>query len=114
MHIFYNIKLDIFFELQDEAIKDNEVDVKLNELDCSKSFSRTSTEISYEQICDIAKNDKFVHIVFIVRNYDFLDRPTYIEIGLRTSKNSIDYFTFIELPIDRLEYYINKYNLKTI
>ena len=116
LHIFYDVSGIDFLELQNEAIKDVDSIVKLNKLDCSESFTRQQSDKSYEQICEIYINDPYKHQVFIVRNYDFLDRRLYIELGVRTTDKTllVDYFTFIELPIDRLDYYVAKYNLTEV
>ena len=108
MHIFYNISRNNFYSILDEALLDPNVKLKLDELDCSKSWSRQDTNKTLEEIISISKNDTDSHYSFIHRKNPVNE---FLEIGLRTDENQIGYFIWVYLPIDRLDSYINKYNL---
>jgi len=108
MHIFYNISKSNFYSILDEALLDPNVKLKLDELDCSKSRSRQDTNKTLEEIISISKNDDDSHYSFIHRVNPV---NQFLEIGLRTDENQVGYFIWIYLPIDRIDSYINKYNL---
>jgi len=109
-HIFYDIKNINMIELLNDA-KDKSYEVKIDKLDCSKSFSRTSANISYDEIMKMYNNK--CHTVFIHRKlpFGYDGEHDYIETGFSTM-TSHSYFLFINISIDQLEYFKNKYNLK--
>jgi len=112
-HKFYDIKNADMIKLFNDA-KDKSYEVKIDKLDCSKSFSRESASISYEEILDMYEY-KSCHTVFIHRVMPFTPEygnRDYIETGFSTMSKRIDYFLFINLDISYLEYFIEKYKLK--
>ncbi|KKN67707.1 hypothetical protein LCGC14_0458520 [marine sediment metagenome] len=116
--------MDIFYNLN--HIKDkrsfledcisHSYDVKCDELDCSKSMARIMTDKTSKEILDITKNAGFIHWSFIMRKpIAFLDEgKTYIEAGLRVSEysGSVDYFIWIYINIEKLDYFVEKYKIK--
>lgn len=109
MHTFYKISKDIFYNILEEALLDSDLNLKLDQLDCSKSWSRQDTSKSLEEIITISKKDVDCHYSFIHRVNPIKE---YLEIGLRTDENNIGYFIWVLLPVDRLEQYITKYKLE--
>jgi len=88
--------------------------VKVDELDCKISFRRMPTKKSADDIIKMAKeNEKAGHCfhVFIIRNYVFGKEP-YIEAGVSTNKPlEKEYFIFIYIKLDKLDYFVKKYKL---
>lgn len=117
MHDFYDINFDTFLKVLDEALIDVDRNLNIEMLDCSKSFARIQSDLELEEILEIATviNANNVHPVFIKRNMYFLTNvESYLEIGLSVMFNNLTYFIFCFLPIDRLEYYVDMYDLKYI
>jgi len=88
--------------------------VDLDELDCNVSLNRKKTKKSLNDIFKIVKDSKFIHYIFIERNTVFGNEKPHLQAGLRTSEQSsgIDYFIFIYIKYDKLDYFIKKYRLK--
>ena len=115
-------KPDILYKLdniknKEKFLKDcisKSYNVNLDELDCKISFARKKTKKSLNDIFKIVKDSYFVHYIFIVRNTVFGNEKPYIEAGLSTSLSGIDYFIFIYIKYDKLDYFIKKYKLKEI
>jgi hypothetical protein len=85
-----------------------------DELDCNKSLSRTRTDKTPKEVIDIAEKSGFSHYVFILRNSMGREDP-YIEAGIRTDGgNGKDYFLWINIKPEKLEYFLNKYKLKNM
>lgn len=117
MHIFYDISLQTFFDVFDQAQIDVDRTLSVEMLDCSKSYSRIQSDLEVEEILEIANviNPSNTHPVFIKRNMNFLNNvEDYLEIGLSIVFNGLTYFIFCFLPIDRLEFYTEMYDLKVI
>lgn len=109
-HIFYDIEKldkDKIIELLNEA-KDLSYEIKIEELNCSKSWARKPIDLTFDEIIDKADGDTM--FVFVHR-LGYPEWDHYLEIGFRTS-DSINYFLFICVDEDKKEYFINKYNLK--
>lgn len=124
--IFYNIgslELDQIKELLKEAYVMCDK-WSVDELNCSKSWSRQKINMSFEEVMKKANDDTFY--IFIHRfnlmmygnsAYDGEDkdimgrRRQYLEIGFRTM-TSIDYFLWIHVPVKKKEYFLDKYNLE--
>lgn len=109
-HVFYKLNSNNeWYELLEYARNDKDAKIYVQQLDCSISWARQSTDKTFDDIILISKQKKVVynHFVFIHRNFD----REYIEIGLSTDID-ISYFIFIELPIEKLEEYIKLYNLQ--
>jgi len=111
MDIFYNLNhiKDIRAFLEDCVSKSYKT--RCDELDCSKSFSRVNTEKTLNEILGMISESRFVHCVFIIRNPIFKYEKQDIEAGLRLT-NGIDYFIWINIEINHLDYFTNKYELK--
>lgn len=112
MDIFYDISLQMFLNIFDEALIDVDYTLIVEMLDYSKSIRRIKSDLEVEEILEIANviNPSNVHPVFINRN----SVEKYLEIGLCIEFNNLSYFIFCYLPQDRLQYYIEMYDLKAI
>ncbi len=96
--------------------------IYIDELDCSKSFSRISSNKTYDEIMEIAeKYHSLYH--FIYRDMSFLPQEfedanglnlnrDYWDVGFTTISSKPDYFLFIELEIEDGFDLIKKYKLK--
>lgn len=108
MDNFYRLKSNTeWYKLLDDARNDVDAKVCVQQLDCRSSWARQDTDKTFDDIINISKQDKmYNHFVFIHRKY----MREHIEVGLSTGTD-ISYFIFIELPIEKLEKYINLYGL---
>ena len=111
--IFYICEKGKELEMLCEA-KDKAYFISCEELDCSKSFARTTTTKTFDEIVNIYRKSSFHHFVFILRHEGF-GKAKHIETGLRCTnkKGNIDYFVFLELDLTHLEEFTGKYMLKT-
>lgn len=80
-------------------------------LDCSKSWSRQSTDLKFEDI--LPKLNEDCHFVVIERE-DFLSKKLSGEIGFSEMGKGPNHFLFIYLTLENLEKIITQYNLKLI
>lgn len=83
---------------------------RVDELDCSKSWARKQIDMSFKDIME--KFDKNCHFTIIKRLPRF--RPTdkeYIEIDFCTMNIGINYYLWIYIDIDYLDYFVKKYKL---
>ena len=124
-YINENIKPDIFYNI--DHIKDKirflkdsvskSYKVNIDELDCNVSCARKKSKVSINKIFEIIKgNEKLSHPFynFIIRNpFTDNDKP-YIEVGIRITEisNKKDIFLFINIKLDKLDYFVKKYNLR--
>jgi len=122
MHDFYNVpkekELELLYDSKDKSYK-----INLDELGCNKSWSRTTTEKTFDEIVEIYKNSKFKHFVLIKRNMKEIFPNSkefgtdYIEVGICSGgsdewcTNGKDYFIFIDVDLKYLDYFIKKYDL---
>ena len=116
--IFYTIdKLEVteIKKLLQEA-KDECNSWRVDILDCSISTNRHTIEMSFENI--MKRIDDNPHFIFIHRRgYDdwkgseFHKEAWCLEVGF-TTLNSPSYFLWIHLPKEKIDYYVNKYNLE--
>lgn len=85
----------------------------LDELDCSVSWCRKSTEKTLDEIINLCENNS-AHFTLIERQ-DTLARyfghETYYEIGASTLGIGVDYFIWILVSIEDGEKLIKKYKL---
>ena len=111
--IFYICEKGKELEMLCEA-KDKAYFISCEELDCSKSFARTTTTKTFDEIVNIYRKSSFHHFVFILRHEGF-GKAKHIETGLRCTNKAgnIDYFIFLELDWKHLGEFIGKYKLKT-
>lgn len=86
-----------------------------DELDCRKSWCRVPTEKTTVEILDLTDNKgNLVIWTFIVRDRSFMDE-TYIDAGLRVgSPEGVDYFLWVRINTEKLDYFVDKYNLETV
>lgn len=83
-------------------------ELKVHKLDCSISWQRTETDMTFEQIMD--KFNSKCHFVCIHRfPVTPIDKER-LEIGFRTM-TSPDLFLFIHIEISYLKHFITKFNL---
>jgi hypothetical protein len=88
-------------------------------LDCNISFQRQKIEMSFEEA--LSKCDKNTHFVFIHRRgyvswrerNELMDGWRF-EVGYRTMTGPVDYFLWIEIDEDKIDGFIQKYNLKLL
>lgn len=110
MDIFYNLSEVMLQEKKDLIKKSVELSYKqqIDELDCSKSWARTRSTLSIDEI--MLKLENTSHIVFIER----INNPSdsYFEIGFSTFNLKIDYFLFLFLSKENGLSIVNAFNLK--
>jgi len=114
--IFYDVSklsLEDKINLLNDA-KEKWYEYKIDKLDCSKSWARKSTKMTFKSM--MKKLDNNCHFVFIHRRgYDnwkdkkFFKTTWCLEVGFSTSK-SIAYFIYIKE--NKKDFFIKKYNLK--
>jgi hypothetical protein len=86
--------------------------VRVDKLDCSVSFARQKTDMSYEEV--LKKLDDECHFVVIHRRgYTRDGDGEYGEIGFRAMRG-IDYFLWINLTVSDLNTLVNEFNLKPL
>jgi hypothetical protein len=108
---------DIFFDIhhiQDKSsfIRDcisKSYNVWCDELDCNVSFARKQVYKTPEDIIKYAEESSFKHYVFILRRS--LQETPYIEASIRTGHDGIDYFLWINIKLDMLDYFQKKYHI---
>lgn len=111
---------DIFYKLDHFSLKEkkdilysaNLLSYKrfIEFLDCEESFTRQKSNLSFDEI--MSKCTDECHFVFIRRIH--VDRSEYGEIGFCTISQTPEYFLFLYVTIDDLEYLIDKYKLRTM
>ena len=114
MDIFYNLH---YIKNKREFLEDcirQSYKIKCDELDCYKSFHRIKTDKSTDEILDITNKSGYNHWVFIIRDRDFITGKRYIEAGVTTIENRIDYFIWAYINLEKLDYFVDKYDLETI
>ncbi len=85
----------------------------LDELDCSVSFCRKSTEKTLDEIIHLCETNP-AHLTLIERCDSigrFHDHENYYEIGASTLGIGVDYFIWILVSIENGEKLIKKYEL---
>ena len=108
--LFYDFPKERFWEIVDDAIK-LAFNVRVDELNCSTSWSRQVTDKTVEEVIEILKADKKCHQVFIHRRYF----ENHLEIGGSTmsrQKNDITYYLWITVDIEHLQFFIDRYGVK--
>lgn len=86
--------------------------IRVDELDCSKSFTRQSTDKTVEEVLEIGLNNSKTHYNFIYRDMSFNGQKDYWDVGFCTICLNPDYFLWIELEPDKGYEIINKFKLK--
>ncbi len=111
-HIFYNhthMSLEQKVELMREA-KELAYEWWVDILDCSVSWARQRVEMKFDEI--LKKFDNECHFFFIHRRGFLKDEDDFIETGYRTMTDP-DYFLWINMKLEKLPYFVKKYNLTT-
>lgn len=111
MQKFYDTKvltLDKKKKLLNEA-KSKALAVRVEELDCSKSWARQSSDISVNEMLEKHLDDSS-HFVVIKRDVSFLDKEDYFEIGFSTMKTP-SLFLFIFLNLEQGKLIVDDYSL---
>ena len=111
----YTVPEDRALELMKDAMKLSSI-IKVDELDCSKSFARTRSDKSAEEVLSIAYGEKDnAHSVFIYRDGRFeMDNLPYYDVGVSTKKGCPDYYIFLKLSEDDGKKLIDKFDLRPI
>ena len=88
--------------------------VKVDELDCYNSIRRQPTKKTIKDVLEISKKDSNAFYTFVLRILTFRNEDPYIEAGIRTNskEDGNDYFLWIHIKPEKLEYFIKKYRLK--
>jgi len=105
-HKFYDIK-NINMRKLWKFAKDIAYEVRVDVLDCDKSFRRQQTDMSLEDVMKMYKPK--CHTVFIHRENPLGEE--YIETGFSTMGSPI-YFLYININISYLYEFIERYKLK--
>jgi len=120
MDNFYMLKndtIDLKKQLLYDA-KDKSFEYHCDVLNCNKSWARQKTDKTFDEIIKMMIPITFLHFVFIHRKNKldkFMDgRKDYIETGIcvNNKNEGVDYFIFIYVDFDYLNYFIKEYNLK--
>lgn len=83
-----------------------------DELDCKVSWHREKSDKKPIDVMKIAEKSQYSHYIFILRGTFFTSEGPYIEAGIRTNSNDDkDYFLWINIKPEKLEYFIKKYKL---
>jgi hypothetical protein len=120
-NVFYKIpNAEVFYKMVEKS-KEVAYQIDVDILDCNKSWARSKSDLSVDEVIKISETSWFVHMVFIHRkgqNTNF-GPEEYIELGLRTtqdlsSHHTVDYFIFIKIDMKYLNMFIEKFNLKEV
>lgn len=88
-------------------------EVKVDQLDCSKSFHRVPTDKSVEEVLNILLNTES-HYVMIYRSMEFFGEDDYWDVGGSTMTSNPEYFLWIRLKPEVGYDIIKEFNLKQI
>lgn len=100
-------------EVRDKVLRDAKelaYYTHVDELNCSKSFSRRPTKKTWEEILKIGFDSPHTLYNFIHRTAMF-GEPEYYDVGLSTSTD-ISYFIWMKLTLLNGDALIDKYKLK--
>ena len=91
-------------------------DVRVDQLDCSISAARQSTDKSIEEVLQMCLAGKNTHYVCILRDErDYYSGKLYYDIGASTmNPGSTDYFLWINVDVEPAEKLIKEFNLERI
>ena len=89
-----------------------------DELDCSKSFARQRTSKTFDEILKMTcrpKKGTFICWAFIDRNASgkICFDEDYIDAGVSVG-SGVEYFIFMQVPLDKLEYLVKKYEIPVL
>lgn len=73
----------------------------VDELDCSKSWSRKQVDMPFIKIMD--KLNSRCHFTVIIRNPTLVGESSHIEIGFSTMNLQVNYFLWIDIKIHHYE-----------
>lgn len=91
-------------------------DVRVDQLDCSISAARQSTDKTIEEVLQMCLAGKGTHYVCILRDErDYFSGKLYYDIGASTmNPGSTDYFLWINVDVEPAEKLIKEFNLERI
>jgi hypothetical protein len=89
-------------------------DVRVDELDCSKSMCRTQTDQTIEQVLQHCLADSKTHYTMILRDRRDYGGNLYFEVGASTMMNTPDYFLWIDLTVENGRKLIEDFNLERL
>ena len=89
-------------------------DVRVDELDCSKSMCRTQTNQTIEQVLQHCLADSKTHYTMILRDRRDYGGDLYFEVGastMTTEYEQADYFLWIDMTVENGRKLIEIFNL---
>lgn len=89
-------------------------EVRVDELDCSKSMCRTQTDQTVEQVLQHCLADRKTHYTMILRDRRDYGGNLYFEVGASTMMNTPDYFLWIDLTVENGRKLIEDFNLERL
>lgn len=89
-------------------------EVRVDELDCSKSMHRTQTDQTVEQVLQHCLADSKTHYTMILRDHRDYGEGLYFEVGASTMMNTPDYFLWIAMTVDNGRKLIKDFNLERL
>lgn len=87
--------------------------IAINKLDCSASLSRTSCDLTFDEILGLV--DENTHFVVIDRGTwrcPLFENREHFDVGFRTMTGPVDYFLFIHVETDKMGGILEKYGLR--
>ena len=114
-NMIYQIPKDIVADFAKDCLALQHY-VKVDELDCSKSFARQKSELSLDEAFNVINNASFRHYSFILRT-GFHSQfggwgAQYFEFCSSGEKDSVEYFVWIEVEKEDGLQLVEKYKLK--
>lgn len=112
--VFYSTKHLSLRKLRELFTESRELshEVFIDEKDAT--YKRIPSKKSFEEVMKLL--DKQCHVVFAERNIVFGDAKPYLEVVFCTMAMEVpgDYFLWLHLSLEHLEYLTQKYNLKVL
>ncbi len=89
--------------------------VEVDELNCSKSFSRVDTDKTVAEVLSIGLGHRGTLYNFIFRDMSFMGEEDYFDVGLCTCGfGETEYFLWIRLGVQEGERIIREFDLKPL
>lgn len=112
--------MDIFYDIDKSVTRELFYEAKELSFNCwcdekhHLDWKRIKSIKTFDEIFKFAEDSKFSHFVFIHRKSQDLKKEIgdFIEIGLNVPVGDTEFYIFIEVSIDKLDYLTNKYNIK--
>ena len=89
-------------------------DVRVDELDCSKSMRRVATDQTIEQVLQHCIADSKTHYTMILRDRRDYGGNLYFEVGASTMRNTPDYFLWVDMTVENGRKLIEDFNLERL